>query len=134
MSYFWEMSYFILFFGQFAFKFGILSSFYHHYPMWEHSLKFCSLASLSIKINFVYIMLQSHFLTFFTAWCPVKYIIVTENKLFSWENFCPFLGRQILFLSYFLGYSVLFSIFWPVLLLDTLKSDLCQGMASLHLI
>ena len=28
---FWEMSYFILFFGHFAFNFGILYSFYHHY-------------------------------------------------------------------------------------------------------
>ena len=64
---FLEMSYFILFFGHSAFNFGILLSFYHHYFMQEHSLKFFSLTSLGIKIPFVHIMMESIFCTLFTA-------------------------------------------------------------------
>ena len=80
---FWEMSYFILFFGHFAFNFGILYSFYHHYFMQEHSLKIFSLASLAIKILFSYIMLESIFKTLSMAGCPVMYVNVGENELFS---------------------------------------------------
>ena len=54
---FWEMSYFILFFGNFAFNFGIFLSFYHHFTQ-KHSLKFFSLASLAIKILFAHIIPQ----------------------------------------------------------------------------
>ena len=61
---FWEMSYLILFFGHFAFNFGILQSFYHHYFMQEHSLKIFSLTSLGIKMLFLYIMLESIFKPF----------------------------------------------------------------------
>ena len=87
----------------------VLQSFYHHYFTQDHSFKNFSLASLSIKILFVPIMLESIFFTHFTAWCPIKYVNVGENKLFSWEKsyFCP-VWMKILALSYFWGCNVLF--------------------------
>ena len=44
------------------------SPFYHHYFNQEHSLKFFSLASLGIKILFLYIMLESIFKNPFHGW------------------------------------------------------------------
>ena len=66
---FWEMSYFILFFGQFAFNlvfYSLLSSLFHVRTF----LKIFCLASLSIKIHFVHIMLQSHFFYLFHCLMP----------------------------------------------------------------
>ena len=57
------------------------------------------------------------------AGCPVMYVNVGENELFSWEKsyFCPIFWRKILFSSYFLGLQCpIFLFFCPVLLLDTL--------------
>ena len=52
-------SYFFLNFGHFAFNFGILLYFYHHYFTQEHFKKNFSLLSLSNKILFPHIMVQS---------------------------------------------------------------------------
>ena len=75
--------------------------------MQEHSLKFFTLASLGIKIFFVYIMLESIFSNLSMAGCPVMCVNVGESELFSWEKsyFCPiFWGCNVLF-SYFFDLS-----------------------------
>ena len=86
---------------------------------WIFLALLCSASKYFLSI----ILLQSKFWTLLIAWCPIKYINVGENQLFSWEKsyFCPFFWRKILFLSYLLGLQCpIFPFFWPVLLLDTL--------------
>ena len=115
---FGEMSYFILFLGHFAFNFGILWAFYHHYFTWEHPLKFFSLTSLGIKILSVHIILKSIFWPFSPldtpCWvykCRRKSIIFLRKILFlslffgGKSYFCPILRGCYVLFSYFFDLS-----------------------------
>ena len=62
LFFFWKMSHFILFLASFPLILVFYSLFNHYYSTQEHSLEIFSLASLSIQIFFVHIMLESIFL------------------------------------------------------------------------